>query len=607
MLKKNILILLLGAVCGASSAFGMDPTSPLLCRDTNHAIAPEEQRRMEPVQECEDYSTITTQDGKDFKVPDKLLKLSETIKNLLEDAANDTVHNAIPLPTITASIWQKIQGLLQFVENFEEQPVDHQKEKDAIKQEIKAQIQAFDGADLMDFIAATNYLDIPLLLELAIDVAKQTDIKNITSEQIAALPREIRYPITLGQMTRLLGPVPGIQLSVCNGHTDSVRSVCVTADNKIVSGSHDGTVRVWDMAGNQLSVCNGHTNWVNSVCVTADNKIVSGSSDGTVRVWDMAGNQLSVCNGHTHWVSSVCVTPDNKIVSGSWDRTVRVWDMAGNQLSVCNGHTDNVSSVCVTSDNKIVSGSIDRTVRVWDMAGNQLSVCNGHTDSVSSVCVTPDNKIVSGASDGTVRVWDMAGNQLSVCNGHTDWVGSVCVTPDNKIISGSSDRTVRVWDMAGNQLSVCNGHTNRVISVCVTPDNKIVSGASDGTVRVWDMAGNQLSVCNGHTDWVGSVCVTPDNKIVSGSDERTVRGWDVNWLSQISAQQVREIWNYLQGDHKKDWNGVKKILGLAIDTKPEVKPTSLMQRAAVALGTGAALGVLGWCAYKWLTSDNSNN
>ncbi|MGE0009552.1 MAG: hypothetical protein AB7F19_03340 [Candidatus Babeliales bacterium] len=545
MLKKNILILLLGAVCGASSAFGMESQ----------------------FQESKDHSTITTQDGKSFTVQDTLLKLSETIKNLLEDASYDTVHNAIPLPTITASVWQKIQGLLPLVENFKEQPVDHQKEKDAIKQEIKAQIQAFDGADLMDFIAATNYLDIPLLLELAIDVAKQTDIKNITSEQIAGLPREIRYPITLGQMTRLLGPVPGNQLSVCNGHTDYVSSVCVTPENKIVSGSYDGTVRVWDMAGNQLSVCHGHTCGVNSVCVTPDNKIVSGAVDDTVRVWDMAGNQLSVCHGHTNWVNSVCVTPDNKIVSGAVDDTVRVWDMAGNQLSVCNGHTNQVTSVCVTPDNKIVSGSIDRTVRVWDMAGNQLSVCNGHTNSVYSVCVTSDNKIVSGANHGGVRVWDMAGNQLSVCNGHTDYVSSVCVTPDNKIVLGSI-----------------------------------------GTVRIWDMAGNQLSVCNLYTPYsVTSVCATSDNKIVSGSVDRTVRVWDVNWLSQISAQQAREIWNYLQGENQKDWNGIKKILGLAVDNEVQKEPTMVIQRAALVLGVGAALGIFGWCAYKWLTSDNSNN
>ena len=38
--------------------------------------------------------------------------------------------------------------------------------------------------------------------------------------------------------------------------------------------------------------------WLTSVCVTKDGKIVSGSVDETVRVWDMEGNQLAVCRGH---------------------------------------------------------------------------------------------------------------------------------------------------------------------------------------------------------------------------------------------------------------------------------------------------------------------
>ena len=39
---------------------------------------------------------------------------------------------------------------------------------------------------------------------------------------------------------------------VCRGHQDMVWSVCVTQDGKIVSGSSDETIRVWDMQGKNL-------------------------------------------------------------------------------------------------------------------------------------------------------------------------------------------------------------------------------------------------------------------------------------------------------------------------------------------------------------------
>ena len=66
-----------------------------------------------------------------------------------------------------------------------------------------------------------------------------------------------------------------------------------------------------------------------SVAVSGDGKrVVSGSEDQTVRVWDVeTGECLKVMEGHTKMVSSVAVSRDGKRVSGSWDKTVRVWDV----------------------------------------------------------------------------------------------------------------------------------------------------------------------------------------------------------------------------------------------------------------------------------------
>ena len=76
----------------------------------------------------------------------------------------------------------------------------------------------------------------------------------------------------------------------------------------------------------------GHTGQVTSVAISPDAKrIVSGSADKTVKVWDVAtGRELLSLKGHTDAVRSVAFSPDGKrIVSGSGDKTVKVWD-AGN-------------------------------------------------------------------------------------------------------------------------------------------------------------------------------------------------------------------------------------------------------------------------------------
>ncbi len=168
-----------------------------------------------------------------------------------------------------------------------------------VRQEIISAYSKLDAKSLIELIHALDYADIPLLLEIACDVVQQSALGRFSFEQINLLPGVMGNRIILDKILASCGPVPGRELAICRGHNGRVvYSVCVTNDGKIVSGSADTTVRVWDMEGNQLVICRGHEGWASSVCVTKEGKIVSGSADQTVRVWDMQGTELAICRGH---------------------------------------------------------------------------------------------------------------------------------------------------------------------------------------------------------------------------------------------------------------------------------------------------------------------
>ena len=249
--------------------------------------------------------------------------------------------------------------------------------------------------------------------------------------------------------------------------------------------------------GAELLKLEGHEGVVWSAAYSPDGaQIVSGSADGTVRVWDAAtGAEMLKLEGHEDWVYSAVYSPNGaQIVSGSVDGSVRVWDAAtGAEMLKLEGHEGPVLSVAYLPEGaQIVSGSSDRSVRVWDAAsGADLLKLEGHEGPVISSAYSPDGaQIVSGSSDNTVRVWDAeTGAELLKLEGHESLVNSAAYSPDGaQIVSGSYDDTVRVWDAGtGAELLKLEGHEDDVYSAAYSPDGaQIVSGSTDGTVRVWD-------------------------------------------------------------------------------------------------------------------------
>ena len=96
---------------------------------------------------------------------------------------------------------------------------------------------------------------------------------------------------------------------------------------------------------NLEQIFSGHTGYIWSVAFSPDgSRIVSGSSDTTLRLWDAdSGQQIGEpLSGHTGTVLSVAFSPDgSRIVSGSDDTTLRLWDAdSGQQIGEpLSGHT----------------------------------------------------------------------------------------------------------------------------------------------------------------------------------------------------------------------------------------------------------------------------
>eukprot|EP00731_Ephydatia_muelleri_P020077 Em0012g902a len=202
----------------------------------------------------------------------------------------------------------------------------------------------------------------------------------------------------------------------------------------------------------------GHSGPVYSTSFNPDNTfLVSGSEDGTVRLWSLQTFTALVCfKGHNYPVWSVEFSPYGfYFISASHDRTVRLWSTDHNQpLRILAGHLSDVDCCKFhPNGNYVASGSSDRSVRIWDIVtGMCVRVFTGHKGSIQALAFSPDGRfLASSGTDHRILIWSV-GTALQVCElrGHMDAVYQLAFSRDGNVLaSGGLDNCVKLWDTAG--------------------------------------------------------------------------------------------------------------------------------------------------------------
>jgi WD40 repeat protein len=170
-----------------------------------------------------------------------------------------------------------------------------------------------------------------------------------------------------------------------------VRSVTISPDGQRIAsmGDQGHPVRLWDVAGDRHIA---DFNEVDSLAFSADSqRLVTGSFDGTVRVWDGASGRELVCFRHPSF--------------GDWNALAAM----SPELKLCSRLRGTVWQVAFSPDGQRVLSAAREVVCVWDVAGQrQVASFNYEKQSVQGVRFSLDGRqVVLTAKDGTVRLGDL--------------------------------------------------------------------------------------------------------------------------------------------------------------------------------------------------------
>ena len=326
-------------------------------------------------------------------------------------------------------------------------------------------------------------------------------------------------------------------------------------DGGQMAAATGSAVTIWDTAtGRELMTLAGHSEWANSVAYSPNGtQLVSGSMDGTVRVWYLRPGRehVTIESGGAR----AAYSPDGRwLATDGFDGIARVWDaQTGGLVASLAGHTSGQWGLTWSPDSaRLATAGSDGSARVWNAAaggaaelvllGHGVSLDDPDLATVRDVAYSPEGtRIATAGFDGTARIWDaQTGHELSKLVGHQGLVVGVAFSPDGaRLATTGTDGNILLWDSAtGRQLLALHSHDGANPDVAFSPDGRrLLTGGSDALARVWDAATGELVLTlSGHRAFIWGAAYSPDGRrVATASADGTACVWDAETGALLHA------------------------------------------------------------------------
>jgi RNA polymerase sigma factor (sigma-70 family) len=255
--------------------------------------------------------------------------------------------------------------------------------------------------------------------------------------------------------------------------------------------------------GRVLQECRGHSSWVRSLAWAPDGRtLISGSHDRTVRFWNMASGKELRRFDEADMVMAVALSPDGKTLAttsfhspnAKWN--VRLRDAATGKEKRRFQANVPVFRLAFSPDGRTLvalaphnGGQPTSTIYLWDMATGKFREIAGQPPFMYSAVFTPDSKTLATGSDQGIVLWDVTTAKARArLGGRHAWTTCLAFSRDGKLLATVSHGTVRLWDVATGKERPppAEGHQGGIGALVFLPDGKtLASVGRDMTLRFW--------------------------------------------------------------------------------------------------------------------------
>ncbi|CAF2817625.1 unnamed protein product [Rotaria sp. Silwood2] len=222
---------------------------------------------------------------------------------------------------------------------------------------------------------------------------------------------------------------------------------------RLLAGCSGNKAYIWSYGEQRMlkDIYTGHERLINTCKFISGAKLVTGSADRTIKIWDLH---------KTLFIGSIChdlVVTDatGTIISGHFDKKIRIWDPFTNRCRTELEYDAAITSLSYNDEKqRLLACFKNDTLKLIDLRQNKTVYTFKHdnfkvsTDTNKAV-LSPDGRYACvGSHDGSLVVWNMENKHCEnvLKNKHNTMVTSVAWQPDGKYVAScEKHRQVILW------------------------------------------------------------------------------------------------------------------------------------------------------------------
>ncbi|KAI3983037.1 hypothetical protein MKX01_035318 [Papaver californicum] len=198
----------------------------------------------------------------------------------------------------------------------------------------------------------------------------------------------------------------------------------------IFSAAGDSCAYCWDVETGKIKmVFRGHTGYLHCIVArNSSNQIITGSEDGSMRIWDCrSGKCINVIDPEKQmkskeafpWVSCVGLDSSESWLACGSGRSLSIWNLPASEC-ILRIETCSPTQDLVFDDNQILAVGAEPLLNRFDLNGMTLSKIQCAPQSAFSISLHPSGVMAVGGFGGLVDVISEFGSHLCTfcCRGH---------------------------------------------------------------------------------------------------------------------------------------------------------------------------------------------